>query len=99
MNMKKLVLSALAPLLLAGCYKDYTLDYDYTAAYIAYQYDLRTFVIGEEGKFDFTVALAGTARNNEDRKVEVEAGTSCFQRTSHSTPRRSASQVSTRLTA
>lgn len=72
MNMKKLVLSALAPLLLAGCYKDYTLDYDYTAAYIAYQYDLRTFVIGEEGKFDFTVALAGTARNNEDRKVEVE---------------------------
>lgn len=67
-----MVLSALAPLLLAGCYKDYTLDYDYTAAYIAYQYDLRTFVIGEEGKFDFTVALAGTARNNEDRKVEVE---------------------------
>ena len=45
MNMKKLVLSDLAPLLLAGCYKDYTLDYDYTAAYIAYQYDLRTFVI------------------------------------------------------
>lgn len=72
MNMRKLVLSALAPLLLAGCYKDYTLDYDYTAAYIAYQYDLRTFVIGEEGKFDFTVALAGTAVNNEDRKVEVE---------------------------
>ena len=70
MNMKKLVLSALAPLLLAGCYKDYTLDYDYTAAYIAYQYDLRTFVIGEEGKFDFTVALAGTARNNEDREAD-----------------------------
>lgn len=72
MNMRKLVLFALAPLLLAGCYKDYTLDYDYTAAYIAYQYDLRTFVLGEEGKFDFTVALAGTVTNNEDRNVEVE---------------------------
>ncbi len=72
MNMRKLVLSALTPLLLAGCYKDYTLDYDYTAAYIAYQYDLRTFVLGEEGKFDFTVALAGTALNTEDRNIEAE---------------------------
>ncbi len=72
MNMRKFVLSALTPLLLAGCYKDYTLDYDYTAAYLAYQYDLRTFVLGEEGKFDFTVALAGTALNTEDRNVEAE---------------------------
>ena len=69
--MRKLVLPVLAALMLTGCYEDYTLDYDYTAAYIAYQYDLRSFVIGEEGKFDFTVALAGTAVNNEDRKVEV----------------------------
>ncbi len=72
MNMRKLVLSALAPLLLVGCYKDYTLDYDYTAVYVAYQYDLRTFVLGEEGKFDFTVALAGVVTNNKDRNVEVE---------------------------
>ncbi len=70
--MRKLVLSALAPLLLVGCYKDYTLDYDYTAVYVAYQYDLRTFVLGEEGKFDFTVALAGVVTNNKDRNVEVE---------------------------
>ncbi len=70
--MKKLATLVLLPLLLAGCYKDYTMDYDFTAAYIAYQYDLRSFVIGEEGKFDFTVALAGTADNKKDRKVEVE---------------------------
>ncbi len=70
--MRKLVLFALAPLLLVGCYKDYTLDYDYTAVYVAYQYDLRTFVLGEEGKFDFTVALAGVVTNNKDRNVEVE---------------------------
>lgn len=72
MNIKKLAPLALLPLLLSGCYKDYTLDYDFTAAYIAYQYDLRTFVIGEEGKFDFTVALAGVVDNTKDRTVEVE---------------------------
>ena len=72
MNIKKLAPLALLPLLLSGCYKDYTLDYDFTAAYIAYQYDLRTFVIGEEGKFDFTVALAGVVDNTKDRAVEVE---------------------------
>ena len=72
MNIKKLAPLALLPLLLSGCYKDYTLDYDFTAAYIAYQYDLRTFVIGDEGKFDFTVALAGVVDNTKDRVVEVE---------------------------
>ena len=35
MNIKKLAPLALLPLLLSGCYKDYTLDYDFTAAYIA----------------------------------------------------------------
>ena len=35
------------------------MDYDYNAVYVAYQYDLRTFVVGEGMKFDFTAALAG----------------------------------------
>ena len=42
---------AALPLLLAlfcsGCYDDYVEDYDHSGVYVAYQYDLRTFVVGE----------------------------------------------------
>ena len=72
-EMKKIffVLGALA--LLAGCYPDYVMDYDDGAAvYSAYQYDLRTFVLGEKQSFDFTVALGGVIDNTMDRKVKVE---------------------------
>ena len=41
------------------------------AAYVAYQYDLRTFVIGEGMKFNFTVALGGVVKNTHDRSVQV----------------------------
>ena len=58
--------------LLAGCYEDYVRDYDYSTIYCAYQYDLRTFVVGEGAKFDFTVSLAGVMKNSKDRKVTVE---------------------------
>ena len=49
-NIKKLyiLLSSVAVALsLTGCYKDYVQDFDYSGAYLAYQYDLRTFVVGE----------------------------------------------------
>lgn len=71
MNIKRLLFLALASTALTACYDDYTMDYDYNAAYIAYQYDLRTFVVGEGMKFDFTVAFAGTEQNRKDRKVSV----------------------------
>ncbi len=58
--------------LLAGCYEDYVKDYDYSTVYCAFQYDLRTFVVGEGEKFDFTVGLAGVMQNVRDRKVTVE---------------------------
>lgn len=71
-NMKKLMMFlGLAPLMLTGCYDDYTMDYDYNAVYVAYQYDLRTFVVGEGMKFDFTVAFGGAVANGRDRSVEA----------------------------
>lgn len=57
--------------LLTGCYEDYVKDYKDTGIFIAYQYDLRTFVIGEGMKFDFTVGLGGVIDNKKDRKVKV----------------------------
>jgi len=55
--------------LLTSCYGDYVRDYDYTAAYVAYQYDLRTFVCGEDVLLGFTVALGGAINNEKDREV------------------------------
>ena len=62
---------ALAAVLITGCYDDYLMDYDYDAIYTAYQYDLRTFVMGEKQGFDFTVALGGVVTNTRDRNVSV----------------------------
>ena len=70
--MKKTALLIASLGLLAGCYDDYTMDYDYTGAYFTYQYDLRTFVYGEDTQVGFTVCLGGTVHNDRDRKVDVE---------------------------
>ena len=69
--MKKLLIPFAALFLVTGCYDSYVRDFDYTAVYAAYQYDLRTFVLGEEAKFDFTVALSGVMVNDHDRAVEI----------------------------
>ena len=70
--MKKIIVSlAVCCVIATGCYDDYTMDYEYTGIYSAYQYDLRTFVVGEGMKFDFTVALGGVVENVRDRAVEV----------------------------
>lgn len=70
--MKKSILF-LASLLVfvTSCYEDYVRDFDHTGAFIAYQYDLRTFVLGEGEQFKVTVALAGTMQNDKDRNVEL----------------------------
>lgn len=62
---------ASAALLMTACYDDYVADYYYSGVYVAYQYDLRTFVLGEQERFDFTVGLAGVIDNTSDRKVSV----------------------------
>ena len=58
-------------LLLTGCYDDYVKDYDRTTVYAAYQWDLRTFVVGEDQAFKFTVGLAGVMANRQDRSVSL----------------------------
>ena len=69
--MKKISVLLAAVCLISSCYDDFTMDYDYTAAYITYQYDLRTFVYGEDNEVGFTVALGGVVDNDRDRKFNV----------------------------
>lgn len=71
--MKKVLYFVSALLLITSCYEPFERDYDGGAGlYVAYQYDLRTFVIGENESVDFTVALGGVVNNEKDRKVDVK---------------------------
>lgn len=67
--MKKIFAALLASAVLTGCYEKYVKDYDYSGVYIAYQYDLRTFVVGEGMKFQIGSVLAGVLSNDRDRSV------------------------------
>ena len=57
---------AALPLLLAlfcsGCYDDYVEDYDHSGVYVAYQYDLRSFIVGEEMSFELVIESRAFAR-------------------------------------
>lgn len=71
--MKKSILFLASLLVLAtSCYEDYVRDFDHSGAFIAYQYNLRTFVLDDEAKFKVTVALSGVMENDRDRNVELE---------------------------
>lgn len=68
--MKKAFLGLLSVVLgLASCYDSYIEDYDYSSIYIPLQIDVRSFIVGENMKFDFGVELAGVRDNNKDRRV------------------------------
>ena len=68
--MKKRIFAALlATALLTGCYEKYVKNNDYSDVYIAYQYDLRTFVVGEGMKFQIGSVLAGVLSKDRDRSV------------------------------
>lgn len=70
--MKKSILFLASLMVFAtSCYEDYVRDFDYSAALIAYQYDLRTFVLDEGEQFKVTVALTGVMQNDQDRNVEL----------------------------
>ena len=68
-NNIKILLLVLSALSLTGCYEDYVKDYEYSAAYIAYQYDLRSLVVGEGMTFDFGAVIAGVMEKPEDKNV------------------------------
>ncbi len=68
--MKKIkFIVAAAALACTGCYDDYVKDFEHTGIYMPYQYDLRTFVVGEGMRFDVGVVLGGTSANGRDRSV------------------------------
>lgn len=69
--MKKALYFAISLLLLTSCYDDYVGDFDKSAVFAAYQYDLRSFVLGEDASFQFQVALGGVMQNDRDRNVSV----------------------------
>lgn len=69
--MKKIFIALFISLSITSCYEDYVMDYEYTAAYVAFQYDLRTFVYGEDVEVGFTTALGGVIANDRERKVCV----------------------------
>lgn len=74
-NMKRITtISTFVSLLFmaVSCYSDFVMDYDYTGAYITYQYDERTFVYGENNAVGITVCLGGTINNDRDRRYNLE---------------------------
>lgn len=70
--MKKIVGLIVLILTMSSCYEDYVKDYTFDAVYFAYQYDVRTFVVGEGMQFDFGVGLGGVMTNNKQRIVEYK---------------------------
>ena len=65
-------IAALPPLLAlfcSGCYDDYVEDSDHSGVYVAYQYDLRSFIVGEEMSFEIGSVLGGVIENERDRSV------------------------------
>ncbi len=67
--MKKIIATLLLSATLVSCYDEYVKDYEYSGVYIAYQYDLRTFVVGEGMKFEIGTVLSGVLSNDRDRSV------------------------------
>jgi len=68
--MKKIIGFLVIIFALTSCYDEYIKDYKHDAVFFAYQYDVRTVVVGEGMKFNFGVGLGGVMDNNRDRKVE-----------------------------
>ncbi len=66
---RKIALLFAVTALLTACYDDYVKDYDFSAVYVAYQYDLRTFVVGEGMEFTAGAVLGGVISNDVDREV------------------------------
>lgn len=67
--MKKIFVLLILSIAIVSCYDDYIKDYDFNAVYFTYQFDTRTFVVGEGMEIEIGVALSGTMDNKIDRNV------------------------------
>lgn len=70
MIMRKTIIFLAAALTATACYSPYVKNYDYSAVYIAYQYDLRSLIVGEGMSFNVGAVLGGVINNDMDRNVE-----------------------------
>jgi len=70
--MKKILAILILAFAAGACYDDYILDYEYDAIYFPYQYDVRTFVVGEGMQIEVGVALGGVRENTRDRMVNFQ---------------------------
>lgn len=71
MKIRRIVFLVAAMVFTCSCYEDYVKDYDYDAVAVAYQYNLRSFVVGEGMKFQIGAMLGGVLTNNRDRQVDI----------------------------
>ncbi len=67
--MKNIITILIIALTLTSCYDDYVQDYKINTVYFSYQYDVRTFVVGEGMKFDIGVGLGGVTNNTKERII------------------------------
>lgn len=67
---------AAAALCSVSCYESYVKDFEFDTIYFPYQFDLRTFIVGEGMQFKMGTELAGTMVNDRDRNVEFEVDNS-----------------------
>ena len=70
--MKKIFALLILSVALTSCYNDYIKDYDYSAVYFAYQFDVRSLVVGEGMKVDIGATLGGIMVNGIDRNVNFK---------------------------
>jgi len=68
--MKKILGFIILIFTMTSCYDSYVKDYTFDAVYFTYQYDVRTFVVGEGMKFDYGVGLGGVMTNTKQRIVD-----------------------------
>ena len=67
--MKKILMGLILAVALVSCYNNYIENWSYDGIYFPYQYNVRTFVVGEGTKIEVGADLAGDRTNTKDRKV------------------------------
>ena len=68
-EMKKILMVLMLAGALVSCYNNYIEDWNYDGIYFPYQFNVRTFVVGEGTKIEVGADLAGDRTNTKDRKV------------------------------